>query len=139
MSRTLLFSLLLTVLLLAACTSLYSANAASKWPQLGQDYLRSLRWRDYSATAAFFVEEERATFLARSDELNALQMVDGRLESHSLADDRRHAETVIVLEYYRLPSAKVRQVTLRQQWEYRQEGNVAPGAWFVVTPLAAFP
>ena len=126
---------LLLVGLLAACSTVVNAGAASKWPGVARDYLRDLRWREFDAAAACYAEEQRDSFLARRGRLAALQFVDGRLESAVLAEDSRHAETVIVLDYYRLPSATVRQAVVRQSWEYRPE----QGAWFVVTPLPTIP
>ena len=69
------------------------------------------------------------------DKLAALQIVDGRVDTATLAADSLHAETVLVLDYYRLPSTTIRHVTVRQAWEYRAD----PGGWFIVTPLPSFP
>lgn len=139
MSRLLLVPLLLVLLLGSACTSIYNANAQSKWPQTGDLLVKALRWQEYSLGLSLFAPEEREAYLARTAELGKLKMVDGRLEAYNIAEDMRHAESVIVLEYYRLPSATVRSVTLRQSWEYRQPDKMAAGDWFCITPIPPFP
>jgi hypothetical protein len=38
-----------------------------------------------------------------------------------LGDDQRQADTVILLEYYRLPSVVVKKHRLRQEWVFQDD------------------
>lgn len=128
------FGLAVLTLQLGGCANLY--NPAAEWPQVGNDFVQRLRWRDYSGAANHVEETRRSAFLAWAGRLEALQLVDGRLESFVLKDNDQRAEAVAVLDYYRLPSARVRSWQLLQQWEYQGAGKLTPGTWQLIS---AFP
>lgn len=127
-------ALLMLGLLLSGCNGAIF-RPGSEWPQVGEDFVKRLRWQDLSGAAAHFADEQRGAFLERSTELAELQMVDGQLETFILTENDRRAESVAVLQYYRFPSASVRRWVLRQQWEYRGAGHLTPGQWRIVSPL----
>ena len=124
-------------LLLGGCAGLF--NPAAEWPRVGDEFVQRLRWREYAGAAAYVAEERRSDFLVWTAALAPLQVVDGRIESFVLKDQDRRAEAIAVLDYYRLPSARLQRWQLTQQWEYRGGGTLTPGDWQLVGALPTPP
>jgi len=129
--------LVLVALLLGGCGGLF--RPAAEWPRVGDEFINRLRWRDYAGAAALVDESQRTAFLAWPAALSEVQPVDARLESYVLKDEDKRAEAVAVLDYYRLPSARVQSWRMHQQWEYQGGGALTPGTWRLVAPLPNLP
>jgi len=122
---------------LCACAALL--NPGGDWPGIGNDFLKQLRWGEYSAAAAFFADEQQESLRTQTETRERLQIVEVKLESWKLSDDDKKADTVMVIDYFRLPSATIRHVTMRLQWEFQETRKGMPGSWRIVSPFPAFP
>lgn len=114
-------------------------SPVSEWPRVGDDFVHRLRWRDYTGAGAYVDESQRSNFLAWTTALEALQPVDGGLESFVFTEQGRRAEAVAFLDYYRLPSARIERWRMVQRWEYQGGGRFTPGNWRLVAPLPELP
>lgn len=104
-----------------------------------RDFAQRLRWMDVSGTARHmlpeYAEEYRQRFMGRED----LHLVDVRFETIEFLEDGRRAEAQVVLEYYLLPSLKVKKFRFTQQWAYLGEDRYHPGIWTITSPFPPFP
>jgi len=126
-----------TALLLFSCGML--ARPGQDFPLASRDYMLRLRWMDFPAVARYLSEEHREDFLNRFKALVDLHVVDVRLESADVMEEERRAETTVVLEYYLLPSATVKEFRLRQEWVYAGGDRYHAGTWHITSPFPAFP
>ncbi len=81
--------LLFGLTLLSLCSCMTFLNPSGDWPGIGKDFLKQMRWGEYDAAAAFFAEEQQASFRAQTETRDRLQIVDGhdyRLFSPAVGD-----------------------------------------------------
>lgn len=128
---------LAAVLLLSSCGMM--VRPGEEFETASRDYVQRLRWMDFAGASRHHSEEYRAAFLRRFGELRDLHVVDVRLESADLREEAGRADTTILLEYYLLPSATVRQFVLQQEWAYLGGDRYHPGTWRIVSPFPEFP
>lgn len=131
------FFILLAASLLLSCGVM--ARPAQDFESASRDYVQRLRWMDSAGASRHHSDEYRESFRKRFGELTDLHIVDVQLESVELREEAGRAETSIVLEYYLLPSATVKQFRLKQEWAYLGGDRYHPGSWLIVTPLPEFP
>jgi len=122
---------------LCCCTTFMSPGG--DWPALGKEFLRQLRWGEYAAAEAFFAEEQQATLRAQTETRDRLQIVEVKLDSWTLSDKDRKAETVMTIDYFRLPAATIRHATVRLHWDYQETSKGLPGSWRIVSPFPPLP
>lgn len=123
----------LSFLGLFACVGLFTPGG--DWPGIGKDFLKQLRWGEYAAAAAFFAEDQQGSLRAQTETRERLQIVEVKLDSWNLSDEDRTADTVMTIDYYRLPTATIRHATVRLQWAYQETGKGMPGSWRIVSPF----
>lgn len=122
---------------LSACTQPFlSAKSFSK---VGRDYVRCIRWMEYQGAANYMEENIRDDFLSMAASFDDLNIVDARLESLDYQSGEEEGYTTILLEYYRLPSASIRELKLRQKWTYQGVDISGRGAWKIGTPFPKIP
>lgn len=131
--------LLFGLTLLSLCSCMTFLNPSGDWPGIGKDFLKQMRWGEYDAAAAFFAEEQQASFRAQTETRDRLQIVDVNLDSWALSDGDQKAETVMTIDYFRLPSATVRHATVRLQWAYQETRKGMPEVWRIVSPFPPLP
>lgn len=137
MQKTRLLILCAFLLGLCACTTIM--NPGGDWPAIGKEFLRQLRWGEYAAAEAFFADEQQPSLRAQTETRERLQIVEVKLDSWTLRDEDHKAETVMTLDYYRLPTATIRHATVRLQWAYLEESTEQPGGWRIVSPFPPLP
>ena len=128
---------LMSVFLLLSCGMM--ARPGQEFDTASRDYVQRLRWMDFEGASRYHSDEYREVFRRRFGELKDLHVVDVRLESVDLRDESDRAETSIVLEYYLLPSATVKQYRLRQEWAYQGGDRYHQGVWRITSPFSGFP
>lgn len=128
---------LFSIILLLSCGMV--ARPGQEFETASRDYVQRLRWMDFAGASRHHAEEYREDFRKRLGELKDLHIVDVRLESLDLREETGRAETSILLEYYLLPSATVRQFRLRQEWSYQGRDSYHSGVWRIISPFSGFP
>jgi len=129
--------LLFTVLVLTACGAF---NPIEKQRTAAvDDFMYALRWQRYQEAAAFFTSEHRRAFLDQMEALRDLNVTDVRLQRVEPADEGRHVETRLEMDYYLLPSATLKTLRIDQTWVYSTTGDSAGGSFLISTPFPKFP
>ncbi|MEZ4600866.1 MAG: hypothetical protein R2940_13850 [Syntrophotaleaceae bacterium] len=126
------YLILLGVVFLASC-SMAGLQTGEKFLSARDDFNQRLRWQDYQGAARHLAVEQRTLFLEKYSGGEDLRFVAVEPASADLSEENRRAETVTVLQYYRLPSAVVKTFQLKQEWLF--ENN----SWKVVSPFPELP
>ncbi|MDY0268677.1 hypothetical protein [Trichloromonas sp.] len=127
---------LICCLPLLACAVLNSP--ADRHEAASTDFTRRLRWLDVGGAAQYLDSQVREEFLERFSGED-LRIVEFSLERVEFSDEDRRAAAWYLLEYHLLPSSTVRRERFRLDWEYREEGRMSPGTWYIVTPFPSLP
>jgi len=134
--RTPIFLALLLCVLLSACATF---NPPAKQHKAAlDDFMYALRWQLYPEAAAYFTSEHREEFLDRMENLKDLNVTEVRLKRVELTDAGRHAETLMEMDYYILPSTTLKTLQFKQSWKYL-EAEAAGSGFLITTPFPKFP
>lgn len=131
------YSMLLMVVLLSSCG--LAARPGETMLDARDDFAQRLRWQDCSGAGRYLAPEHKEAFLESCQANEDLRFVGVQPQSVTLSDDQEKADTVTLLEYYRLPSVVVKKYRLRQEWVYQQSDVMKQGVWQVVSPFPELP
>lgn len=121
--------LVLACLLLSAC--LGAVNSGPGLPQTSSNFSESMRWSDFHTAAHFLQPHLRENFLQQFREDKDLHVVDSRVVSVELSEGEDRAEAEYVMEYYRLPSSRVKKWSWQQQWVLIPGKMTKPDVWLI--------
>lgn len=121
--------ILLLCLLLTAC--LGSVDVGPGLDKISQGFSESMRWSDYPNAAAYVHPDVREAFLQQFQEDADLHVVDSRILSVDIDQQKGRADAVYVMEYFRLPSGQIKKWRWEQQWRLTQEKMTKPGVWLI--------
>ncbi|PLX88900.1 MAG: hypothetical protein C0618_03145 [Desulfuromonas sp.] len=130
-------AILLTLVLLTGC--LPTGAYTSDFKKNGDLFVAAMRWKDVQTAALFVAPEQRNALLeafAANDDLN---IVDVQFEQFAPGDEKGRAETVLVMEYYLLPSATVKKWRWQQQWQQLDSETKQQKPWQIVNAPPPFP
>lgn len=116
-------------LLVSAC--LGTINAGPGLPQTSSDFSESMRWSDFRTAAHYLQPHLREHFLQQFRDDADLHVVDSRILSVELNDFEDRAEAEYVMEYYRLPSSRVKKWSWQQQWVLIPGKMANPDVWLI--------
>jgi len=92
----------------------------------------AMRWRDFAGAALFVDPAVQEEFFARFPQDDAdLQVVGSRFESLDVDKEQQSAAASYVLEYYRLPSSRVKKLRWLQHWRQYRDNRLEPGLWLI--------
>ncbi|SDZ74883.1 hypothetical protein SAMN05660420_00106 [Desulfuromusa kysingii] len=98
---------------------------------VSQGFSESMRWSDYPGAAAYVHPDVRGAFLEQFKEDEDLHIVESGVISVVMDPSAGRADAVYVLEYYRLPSSRIKKWRWEQQWRLIQEKMTKPGVWLI--------
>jgi hypothetical protein len=130
---------LLLVCLAGCALSAQVVKPESQFLSPQDDFMQRLRWRDYQGAAKHFTEPHREGFLQQFRGSGDLNVTDVRLESARYVAEGERMETVVVVEYFMLPSVAVKTFRLEQQWTYFREEEKQSGEWLITSVFPVFP
>lgn len=137
-SRILFGAGLFLALALSACTLLAPPEKQRKTAL--DDFMYALRWQQYPAAATYFTSEHRQTFLDQIEKNNKnLNVTDVRLKQLDLKEDGRRAEVRLEMDYYLLPSATLKTLSIDQTWVYSEVGDAEANGFLITTPFPEIP
>ncbi len=123
------FTLLLLTLLLTACLS--ALQPAAKQDKVSEGFSESMRWSDFQGAAAYVNLRVRGAFMEQFPEDDDLHIVDSSISSVELGQDEERVDVVYVMEYYHLPSSKIKKWRWTQQWRLIKKNDSDSGAWLI--------
>lgn len=127
----------LSLLFLSAC-----AGALDVGPGLdviGGQFREAMRWQDYVGAGRHLQQDVRADFVDQFQAEEDLHVVESRLASIELRPETGSAEAVYQLEFYRLPSTRVKKWQWTQQWQFYRQKSLKSGTWKIVNSPPPLP
>jgi len=131
------YLMLLVVVLLSSCG--WAVRPGETLLDARDDFTQRLRWHDCNGAGRYLASEVQNAFLESCETDEDLHFVHVEPQSLDFSDDQRQADSVTLLEYYRLPSVVVKKYRLRQQWAYRQGEGMKQGIWQITSPFPELP
>ncbi|WP_298433380.1 hypothetical protein [Geobacter sp.] len=127
--------LVLVAVALAGCRNPYLI--AERFTDSSREYNRSIRWQEVEQACLTFadggVKEE---CLARATAAKGVSVADYRVVSTELDPEKGTATVRMEIDYYILPSTRLKSVQDVQQWRYEEkDGDLR---WRIVTPPPEF-
>ncbi len=120
---------LLGCLLLAGCAG--SMQMGPSLEEVTQGFSEAMRWGDFPNAAVFIDPAVRGDFEDKFGEDDDLRVVDSRIMSINLLPDGKRAEVTYQLEYYHLPSSRIKKWRWKQRWEMEGKEAADPGVWLI--------
>ena len=112
------------------CIACLTLTACAPRPGLGvqldrsvKEYNRMLRWRELeNAVATYTVPEQREEYMKQAETLKkrGISFTDYRILSTRYLPETQSGDVVAEFDYYILPSNRVKTVSHRQEWVYRE-------------------
>ena len=99
--------------------------------EIAQGFSESMRWHDFPNAAAYLEPEAQLDFEEKFIEDDDLRIVDSRILSVNILPDGEQADIVYLLEYYHLPSSRIKKWRWKQRWELGSERATSPGIWMI--------
>ncbi len=130
------------VLMLVACgvqQKLELKQRAELGEQSRDDFMNSMRWKQFKVAASLMLPEHRRDFMKTFATLRDIHVVDVRLIDMQSSMESRRFETTIEMDYYLLPSVTVKTFGFDQTWEYYEGDDPSLQGFFIVTPFPEFP
>lgn len=123
---TLLKSSLLVVscLLLTACSS--SLGLREDFDKSTKAYNRMLRWHEVENAGMLYVDkDQRADFMKQAEmfKTRGVTLTDFRILTTECLPERKSGEVIAEFDYFVLPSNKIKTMTYRQEWTYKDLTN----------------
>ena len=113
--------LLLTLTLsVSACSVLFPIK--DEFERNSKEYGQMLRWQEFEKAAGIYVDPPlRDAYRKRIEAARDVKVVDYRVTSVDCDPEKRTAEVRMELDYYLIPSARVKTVADTQKWRYIEE------------------
>ena len=130
--------LLLFALFLAGCTSSLLRPPRDEWPEIGNEFAKSLRWAGPDLAATFFTTDARPAFLTAYGEDRGLRVTNVRHDAAGPAVGDK-VQGVLAIEYYRSPSVSIKNARIPLEWSCIEAGRYLPCRWQITTELSRLP
>ena len=126
------------ILLLTACLGGQVNGSALK--EESYRFTESMRWHDFDGAAKYVAPDQQQEFFSRFPQDNEdLKIVESQIEAVEINEANKTAVISYELEYYRLPSSRVKKWRWTQHWRQNGEKEQNPGLWRIVNPPPPLP
>lgn len=109
------------------------------YAKTSNEFLRVLRWQEYAAATIFLREDNRQEFIDRFEALEDVHFVDAVYRRTELNVKEGTASAELVIDYYQLPSTRVRQWHWQLDWVLLPADTRQIGTWQLLSKPPAFP
>lgn len=132
--------LLTLALLLLLCGCLGKVVEGPSLDKTAYRFSEAMRWGDFVGAGNFIQTPFRDEFFLRfpRDDEN-IKVVGSRVESVRVGGDQQSAEVDYLLEYYKLPSSRVKKWRWTQHWKHQPGKLTEAGIWEIVNAPPGFP
>jgi len=128
---------LLSCIMLTACAAASQAGLCEEFDRSVKSYNRMIRWHEIENAGMTYIEPElRDRYMNQAESLKkrGLTVADFRIVTSTCLPERRVGDVVAEFDYYMMPSSKIKTVSYRQEWAYRE--NIK--SWILKTGLPVF-
>lgn len=128
---------LLFCLLAGGCAN--QAAIRDEFDKSTKAYNRMLRWQEIEQAGMLYQEpglRDRFMAAAESMKKRRVTITDYRILTAEFLPEKENGTVAAEFDYYILPSNRIKTLTYRQDWAYREIGKVK--AWRVNSPLPPF-
>lgn len=132
------------LLLLNGCAAYTNMTRKDDCDKVIKAYSRMLRWQEPEKAAMAFVDHtQRDSFAKGAESMRRrnLNMADMRILASECKAERKSAEATVEFDYYVLPDNRLKTVTDRQKWIFREEDDKRPElgeGWKLLSPFPEF-
>ncbi len=136
--------LLLVPLVLNGCATYQNMNRREACDKSIKDYTRLVRWQEAEKAAIAFVDaKQRPAYDKSAESLRRrhVTIADSRILAQQCLIDKRTAEATVEFDYFILPDNRLKTLTDRQTWIFRENTKEDPDqgdGWKLTSPLPAF-
>jgi len=141
MTRMVKALLCIVCLTLTACATLTGLSdnfdRSKAFDRSVKAYNRMLRWHEIESAGMTYIDpEQREEYLKRAETLKkrGLSVTDFRILSSRYLPEKKSGTVVAEFDYYILPSNRIKTISDRQEWIYREETN----SWQLQSGLPPF-
>jgi hypothetical protein len=131
--------MLICCLMTAACATSNHAGIREEFEKSYKDYNRMLRWDEVATAGMLYTEPEgKNEFIKSAADIkkSAVSITEYRILTTECLADKGTGEVVTEFNYYIMPSNRIKTVTDRQSWVYREiNGNKS---WKIKSALPRF-
>lgn len=131
-SRTRKLAFLLLLISIAACAT--TPDEVELLDKSTRAYERALRWQEYDVVIGFHKGGRDTLTAAQRDYLKRFRVTSYDEVYLKMGPDNKTATQVVVLKYYNVEYAMVRELTINNHWEYDAKSQL----WLLTNPLPKF-
>lgn len=129
-------SLLLLALVLAGCRNPYLIT--QRFEDSSREHNRLMRWQGLEQSCVIFAGDQvKDACLERARAAKDVSVADYRVTSTELDVDKGTATVRVEVDYFILPSTRLKTLVDEQQWRYVEDGEKG-NRWFLATPPPEF-
>lgn len=124
-------------LLMAACVP--DKGFREEFESSVKGYNRMLRWQEVVGAGQMYMEPEgRETYLTTAESMRrrGVTITDFRILTMEMLSDRKRGDVMVEFDYYALPSYRIKTLTYKQDWVYRDVDDKK--SWRVKSALPPF-
>lgn len=128
----------------SAVTSIKNYNRNEDCDKVLKAYRNMIRWNEAEKAAIAFVDKPlRDDYNKAAEQMRRrkVSMVDTRMLAQECLANSKSAEATIEFDYYIMPDVRLRTLTDRQKWIFRESDSERPelgDGWKLVSPLPDF-
>lgn len=125
-----LLRIVLLVVLLVSGGCFKTPQFGPELPEVTDEFCEAMRWKDFTTAAGYMTTEVRDDFTRKFTEDKDLYVVGSKIRHVTMHVEENWAEADYVLEYYRLPSSRIKEWHWSQHWRLTENGEIAKaGGW----------
>ena len=131
--------ILICFLMTAACATPNQSSIREEFEKSYKAYNRMLRWDDVAAAGMLYMEPEgRDIYIKAAEDFKkrAVAITEYRVLTAECLADKGTGEVVTEFEYYIMPSNRIKTLTYKQVWAYREINESK--SWKVKSALPRF-
>ena len=129
--------ILLCCLLMGGCAT--QTAIREEFEKSMKGYNKLLRWHEVENAGMLYIEpEQRELFMASAETLRkkGVTITDYRILTSEFTPEKNSATVVAEFDYYIMPSNRIKTLTYKQEWDYREINDKK--SWKLKSGLPAF-
>lgn len=136
--------LLLLPVVLNGCAAYQNMNRREACDKSIKDYTKLVRWQEAEKAAIAFVDPKQRSVYDKAAEIlrrRHVSIADARILAQQCQIEKRSAEATVEFDYFILPDNRLKTLTDRQVWVFRESTKEDPDqgdGWKLTSPLPEF-